>query len=472
MPSSICTSPRASPCGMAPRPRRPSSRAPRPGAAGTGADRPGRSLRCGPVRRGVPGGRSAADPRGSTWPSNLRRPGVPGRGASPGSIRASLPADGNPLAPPVRGAGRRPTAAAGHPWPAGPAWLPAGLGWSGCAGWSPRPTCGASAALRSRPASCSRRTPARRAGPSPLVPLFPAPMSARRWPGAASTSPRPPWPRRSVLPDAVALEVVCHGGPEGTPTLGQAARMLGLARHTGVRVVLTGAVPPCRPGGRGRRRRPRRGPPAGPAALAACRPGQPGGLSRPDPGDARDRARRGDRRRPGISPGSGGRGRRPAGCSPRPCGWPWSASRTRPPTRHRLGPPPRARGPRYRSRRGPAGRPRRALPQGGRHPATRAQRPSWPPCRPASTRSSPSSPPLGYPTYFLTVAAVTDLIRDLGCRVAARGSGPGPWSTSSASPGRPDPVRPAHGAVLLPRCAPSCRISTSTWSRPGAPRST
>jgi error-prone DNA polymerase len=32
---------------------------------------------------------------------------------------------------------------------------------------------------------------------------------------------------------------------------------------------------------------------------------------------------------------------------------------------------------------------------------------------------------LGYPTYFLTVAAVCDLIRDMGVRVAARGSGAG-----------------------------------------------
>ncbi len=49
---------------------------------------------------------------------------------------------------------------------------------------------------------------------------------------------------RALLPrDALAIEVVCHGGPEGTPaSLGHAARLYALAREHGIRVVLTAAV--------------------------------------------------------------------------------------------------------------------------------------------------------------------------------------------------------------------------------------
>ena len=48
----------------------------------------------------------------------------------------------------------------------------------------------------------------------------------------------------SALPlGALAVEVVCHLGPEGTPgSLGHAARMLALAREVGIPAVLTGAV--------------------------------------------------------------------------------------------------------------------------------------------------------------------------------------------------------------------------------------
>ncbi len=49
---------------------------------------------------------------------------------------------------------------------------------------------------------------------------------------------------RSLLPrDGVVVEVVCHGGPEHLPgSLGQAGRMLALAREVGVPSVLTAAV--------------------------------------------------------------------------------------------------------------------------------------------------------------------------------------------------------------------------------------
>src|ERR1035437_9352099 len=49
---------------------------------------------------------------------------------------------------------------------------------------------------------------------------------------------------------AVVIEVVCHGGPEGTPaSLGHAARLLGLATEVGLPTVLTAAVRHADPGG-------------------------------------------------------------------------------------------------------------------------------------------------------------------------------------------------------------------------------
>src|SRR5690606_41969327 len=56
---------------------------------------------------------------------------------------------------------------------------------------------------------------------------------------------------------------------------------------------------------------------------------------------------------------------------------------------------------------------------------------------------------LGYPTYFLTVAQVCDLIREMGVRVAARGSGAGslvtyPLATRGVEPMPPDLLFPPH----------------------------
>ncbi|MDO5740541.1 MAG: DNA polymerase III subunit alpha [Ornithinimicrobium sp.] len=49
--------------------------------------------------------------------------------------------------------------------------------------------------------------------------------------------------QRELPPGALRIEVVCHGGPEGTPaSLGHAARMWALARECGVPAVLTAAV--------------------------------------------------------------------------------------------------------------------------------------------------------------------------------------------------------------------------------------
>ena len=55
--------------------------------------------------------------------------------------------------------------------------------------------------------------------------------------------------RRRLPPGAVVLEVVCHGGPEGTPaSRGHARRMLGLADEQEVPAVLTAAVRHVDPG--------------------------------------------------------------------------------------------------------------------------------------------------------------------------------------------------------------------------------
>jgi error-prone DNA polymerase len=55
--------------------------------------------------------------------------------------------------------------------------------------------------------------------------------------------------RRRLPPDAVVIEVVCHGGPEGTPaSRSHARRLLGLADEQGVPAVLTAAVRHVDPG--------------------------------------------------------------------------------------------------------------------------------------------------------------------------------------------------------------------------------
>ena len=59
---------------------------------------------------------------------------------------------------------------------------------------------------------------------------------------------------------------------------------------------------------------------------------------------------------------------------------------------------------------------------------------------------------LGYPTYFLTVAAVCDLIRDLGVRVAARGSGAGSLVNYLLGISGVEPLR--HGLLMERFCSP------------------
>ncbi len=59
---------------------------------------------------------------------------------------------------------------------------------------------------------------------------------------------------------------------------------------------------------------------------------------------------------------------------------------------------------------------------------------------------------LGYPTYFLTVAEVCDLIRDRGVRVAARGSGAGSLVNHLVGISGVDPVE--HGLLMERFCTP------------------
>ncbi|PZU50856.1 MAG: DNA polymerase III subunit alpha [Arsenicicoccus sp.] len=59
---------------------------------------------------------------------------------------------------------------------------------------------------------------------------------------------------------------------------------------------------------------------------------------------------------------------------------------------------------------------------------------------------------LGYPTYFLTVAQVCDLIRDHGVRVAARGSGAGSLVTYLLGISGVDPME--HGLLMERFCSP------------------
>ena len=55
--------------------------------------------------------------------------------------------------------------------------------------------------------------------------------------------------RRQLPPDALVIEVVCHGGPEGTPaSRSHAGRLLGLADEQGIPAVLTAAVRHVDPG--------------------------------------------------------------------------------------------------------------------------------------------------------------------------------------------------------------------------------
>ena len=80
---------------------------------------------------------------------------------------------------------------------------------------------------------------------------------------------------------------------------------------------------------------------------------------------------------------------------------------------------------------------------------------------------------LGYPTYFLTVADVVDLMKDMGVRCAARGSGAGSLVNYLLGISDVDPLE--HRLLMERFLSPlrhRCPTSTSTSSPPDAPRST
>ena len=294
------------------------------------------------------------------------------------------------------------------------------------------------------------------------------PSSAGRWRRAVPT-----WPTRCssawravVDPAQLVVEVVSHhGGADGDPAALSgvlAARMLGFAREHGLPAVLTNAV-----------RYADRDQAVTADVLDAARRLVALDLRHVDRPNAEGHLKSGDADGPGRR-----RGRRLAGLGDGPTAarrllddHPGArrAVRARPVRRpgSGRGVPPRARG-------GPAGRPgaggtggaldavagqallRRRCEGGARHAVRRRRRDatSWT----GSTPSSTSSAQLGYATYFLTVADVVDLIRDMGVRVAARGSGAGSLvnyllGISGVDPLRP---RPADGAVPVtaaPRAA-------------------
>ena len=80
---------------------------------------------------------------------------------------------------------------------------------------------------------------------------------------------------------------------------------------------------------------------------------------------------------------------------------------------------------------------------------------------------------LGFASYFLTVADVCGMVRDLGIRSAARGSGAGSLVNYLLGVSGIDPLR--HGLLMERFLSPRrrrCPTSTSTWSPTGVWRST
>ena len=293
--------------------------------------------------------------------------------------------------------------------------------------------------------------------PSPLVVLL-GPDSdvgravlARRRAAAYEALAR--W--RAMLPrDALVLETVCHGGPEGTPrSLGHAARMLALGRDTGIPVVLTAAVRHADPAeaatvdvlDAARRlvaldvRHLDRVSTAGhlaptPAMYAvaadvvqAAGPGLAGGTTA-----VREGARRlvhdtvelaqDCAQDPAIDLGIGG---------------------VHLPEQTALGlaigEDPQAH---------LAARCRAAV--AGRYPGASDGQLAGVHARLDQELAVVGG--LGYPTYFLTVAAVTDLIRDLGVRVAARGSGAGSLVNYLLGISGVDPIR--YDLLMERFCSP------------------
>ena len=224
--------------------------------------------------------------------------------------------------------------------------------------------------------------------------------------------------------DGVVVEVVCHRGPGD---VGRAARMLGLRRRAARERRAHQRRALRRPRRRPDRRRARRRPPA--RARSTCATST-GATPRPRCCPAR-RWRRSPPRSPGP-PGCGDEGR-------------GLLARTRVEADRCAVDPRRDLGigevhfPELESGR------RRA--DGG---AARALRGRLRPAGDGPRRPAPSArledelgviSGLGYPSYFLTVADVVDLIKGMGVRVAARGSGAGSLVTYLLGISDVDPIR-------------------------------
>ncbi len=323
-----------------------------------------------------------------------------------------------------------------------------------CAGWSRPPTSPASAACRSW---IRRHSPTTYAGRwltdtcwccSARPPSWLGPRSAHRG------TPRRPRPGRAR---PLARARAAHP-PPGRAGLPPAPGRRGLGRHLG-----PGHLPARRPDGRdgppGRarrgadqrrplrrpprrrhRRRPRRGPAPGGTRPAARRPRQRRGLPQVRQGDGRGRR--------GGLPGSAGPGAsatpsgRRSGCSPTPARSPTGARSTRAATwgwarcTSRSSSSPRITTTRT-WRCAPAARARSAT-------ATARSPRQWIWKRLDDELEMIRG--LGYASYFLTVGDVTDLIREMGVRCAARGSGAGSLVNYLLGVSGVDPIR--HGLLM------------------------
>ena len=399
-----------------------------------------------------------------------RRRGAPAPGARPGARRRRR--DPGPRAAAFRDA----AAAPGHPrWPA------AGPGWAALcrlvsathlAGERGRPV--ADLALPGSP-STSR-------GGDVLVLLGPGLRAgAARRPGAATTSARAalaPW-RELVPAENLLVELVSHRLPGTARRLGAGHRRRtppgwpALARQAGPAGGAHQRRPLRRPARRPDRRRPRRRPAAGRPRPAPRRPGQRRGL--PQVRQADGRGRRGDLPARRAWPTTARRG--PAAARPHPRGG--RPVRARPPRRPRPG-----GGALPRASSSLAGTARRTP---GRAPPTRC---SGPAARRRIGRRYGSAPRQriwkrlddelrDHPRARLRLLLPHRRRRHRpdpragralrGPRLGRRQPGQLP---ARHLRGRPDPPRPADGAVPLPAARRRCPTSTSTWSPPAGSRST
>ncbi|KQU70309.1 DNA polymerase III subunit alpha [Phycicoccus sp. Root101] len=249
--------------------------------------------------------------------------------------------------------------------------------------------------------------------------------------------------RRRLPAGAVAIEVVCHGGPEGTPaSRSHARRLLGLADEQGVPAVLTAAVRHVDPGES-----------AVVDLLDAAR--------RLVALDTRHLDRVTDAAHLAATPTmhavalevTGGDRGRADELLQRTLAVGLSCAQS---ARHDLGigsvhlPEP------HTLKIEPGESPQARLEQrcraavGGRYPGIGEK--EFAAVERRLTEELKVIAELGYPTYFLTVAEVVDLIREMGVRVAARGSGAGSLVNYLLGISGVDPIR--YNLLMERFCSP------------------